>query len=203
MAMARTTMKLALGEPLRGVRIAARGAAGGKEALRRAQWLVQLGEARARREAESAALQTIAQAVQRSVQGLAATVGTRIDQIAETVVELGLAVAREIVGDALERGRVDPTAVVTHCLRDCVHGPDRVDLSIHLHPDDLGPVMSRLAGMPELQQKLADARLLPDAALNRGAVRAETATGRLRYDPREVFERIAAAVRSGAAEGPA
>ncbi len=71
---------------------------------------------------------------------------------------------------------------------------------MHLHPEDLAPVLTRLSQMPELKAQLAACRLLPDPALARGAVRAETATGRLRYDPAEVFERIASTVRSAAAQ---
>ncbi len=197
----RANTKIALLEPIRGIRLLTRASTVDPRGAATARWLVQLGEAHERRAAETRSLQTTAQAVQRALQQLNATVGTRIDQIAEMVVDLGIAVAREIVGDALEQGRVDPTATVVHCLRDCVHGADGADLSIHLHPDDLAPVMSRLAAMPELRKEVAQSRILPDAALARGAVRAETGAGRLRYDPREVFERVASAVRSAAAAG--
>lgn len=197
----RPATKIALTEPIRGIRLLTRAATADPQTATKARWLVRLGEARDRRAAETQSLQTTAQALQRSLQQLNATVGTRIDQIAEMVVELGLAVAREIVGDALERGAVDPTTTVVHCLRDCVHGTDGADLAVYLHPDDLAPVMTRLAAMPELRNEVAQSRLLPDAALSRGAVRAETGAGRLRYDPREVFERVASAVRSAAAGG--
>jgi flagellar biosynthesis/type III secretory pathway protein FliH len=197
-----TRVAIALDAPLRGVRLLSRSAPGGGQPAT-VQWLVQLGEVRAQRDAESRALLATAQAVQRALQAVNATVVARLDEIASTVVDLGLAVAREIIGDALERGAVDPTAVVVHCLRDCVHGPEGADLVIHLHPDDLGPVMSRLAAMPELRDQVAAGRIVPDAALARGSVRAETTAGRLRYDPREVFERMADAVRSAAAGGAA
>jgi flagellar biosynthesis/type III secretory pathway protein FliH len=197
----RAVLRVELDEPVRAVRLLSRSAAGDAAAAAKAQWLVTLGEARARRLAESQALQTTTQAVQRTLQQLTASVGSRVDQIAAMVVELGLCVAREIVGQALDRGAVDPTATVVHCLRDCVHGPAGADLVVHLHPDDLAPVLAALALHPELQQQIAQCRILPDATLARGAVRAETGAGRLRYDPREVFERVAAAVRAAADGG--
>lgn len=199
--MTMTTSRIELAEPLRSVRLRRANASDDGKGNATTQWLVRLGEARARREAETKSLQSVAVAVQRTLQTLNGVVGTRIDQIAETVVELGLTVAREIVGEALDSGRVDPTATVVHCMRDCVHGTDGADLVVYLHPDDLAPVMSRLAAMPELRRELANSRLQPDPALLRGAVRAETGAGRLRYDPREVFERVAQAVRSAAATG--
>jgi flagellar biosynthesis/type III secretory pathway protein FliH len=76
-----------------------------------------------------------------------------------------------------------------------VHGSGRTELSIRLHPDDLTAVLDRLAAQPELRAAVAGARIEPDSALPRGAVVAESGAGRLRHEPREVFERIAAAVR--------
>ncbi|MGE3171509.1 MAG: FliH/SctL family protein [Planctomycetota bacterium] len=192
---------LAVDAPIRGVRVLSRAKSADPVTRARVEWLLDLGELRRRREAEQQAVLATAQAVQQAVRTLNATVVTRLDELATQVVELGLAVARELVGDALERGAVDPTPTVVHCLRDCVHGPDGADLKVHVHPDDLGPVMAQLAAMPQLRDLVANSSLVPDASLQRGAVRAETATGRLRYDPREVFERVAQAVRSAAAGG--
>lgn len=198
--MGRNVLKIELQEPIRGVRLMRNVAAGDAPAIATARWLVQLGEARARREAESKSLQSVVQGMQRTLQQVNTTVVQRLDAIAETVVELGLAVAREIVGEAIDKGLLDPTPTVVHCLRDCVHGSSGGDLVVHLHPDDLAPVLTRLSQMPELRAQLAACRMVPDPALARGAVRAETATGRLRYDPAEVFDRVAATVRSAAAQ---
>lgn len=195
--------RLPLRQKLTGLRLLAQQRGADAAAAPRVAWLLSLQEQQQRRAAEAQALQGLAQAVQRALQGAQAELQVRLDQLAGTVVELGLALAREIVGQAAGSGLVDPTPVVLHCLRDCVHGPDRTDLRIHLHPDDLGMVLDRLARMPDVAAALAAADLLPDPALARGAVRAETGAGRLRYDLQETFERVAAAVRSVAAGGTA
>lgn len=197
------TSKLPLRERLVGLRLLSRRPVPDSDAARTVEWLLDLGVSQQRQQAESDALQATARAIGRTLQGLQQTVQTRLDQVAAQVVELGLAVAREIVGDAMARGLLDPTPMVLHCIRDCVHGTDGADLRVHLHPDDLGPVLDRLASMPELRDLLARSELLPDPGLTRGAVRAETGAGRLRYDPEEAFERMAAAVRSAAAGGVA
>lgn len=199
--MTSTHAAVAVDEPVRGLRVHSRTANLDAAARAKIDWLVGLGQTQARQKAELEAIQRASQAVQRTLQGLQQQVGTRLDEIAGLVVELGLAVAREVVGAAVDQGLVDPTPTVVHCLRDCVHGAESKDLVVHLHPDDLGLVMARLAAMPELQEQIADAQLLPDATLARGAVRAETGAGRLRYDPRESIERVAEAVRSAAAAG--
>lgn len=199
--MTSTHVAVAVDEPVRGLRVHSRTAALDAAARAKIEWLVGLGQTQARQKAELEAIQRAAQAVQRTLQGLQQQVGQRLDEIAGLVVELGLAVAREVVGAAVDQGLVDPTPTVIHCLRDCVHGAESKDLVVHLHPDDLGLVMARLAAMPELQAQVADAQLLPDASLARGAVRAETGAGRLRYDPRESLERVAEAVRSAASAG--
>jgi hypothetical protein len=49
--------------------------------------------------------------------------------------------------------------------------------------------------MPELADEVAASRFVADATVARGGVRAETGSGRLLYDPREVLERICAEVR--------
>lgn len=192
---------IALDAPIRGVRLLSRAAVADAPTRAKVEWLVQLGDRQARREAETKSLQIAAQSIQRTLQTVNANVTTRLDEIAALVVDLSLAVAREIVGDALDRGQVDPTATVLHCLRDCVHGSGGADLSISLHPDDLALVLGKLADRTELRSAVAAAKIVPDPSLARGAVRAETGAGRLRYDPREAFERLAEAVRSNAQGG--
>ena len=79
-----------------------------------------------------------------------------------------------------------------------MHGSDRGDLVVHLHPEDLALVLDRLAREPGLQEQVAAAKFVADPALGRGAVRAETDAGRLRYDPQQALERVAAEVRRAA-----
>lgn len=187
--------KVALHGPVQGLRLHPRQPDAATAAGRRVEWLVGLGERRRAQEAEQRSLQALVDATKRALAAVPTTVGVRLDQVAALAVEVGLAVAREIVGAALERGDVDPTPTVLHCLRDCVHGSDRADLAVFLHPADLPLVQERLLRHPELQEQVAAARFVADPALARGAVRAETGAGRLRYDPREVLERICAEIR--------
>ncbi len=192
---------IALEQPIRGVRVLSRSANADAATRGKVKWLVSLGEQKARREAELKALQAVAQAVQRAMHQSQASVTQRTDELAALVVELGLSVAREIVGAALDRGDVDPMPTVVHCLRDCVHGSDDEDLVVKLHPDDLALVSERLRTMPDLADAVAKAKFVADATLGRGEVRASTDAGKLRYDPRETFERVAAAVRNAAQGG--
>lgn len=192
-------LKLPVEQPIAGLHLHATAPAAGTAAAAKVQWLLGLGQAQQRRDAEHKALQQIAQATERALQTLPAAVQTRLDAVASMVVELGLAVAREIVGEALAQGHVDPTPTVARCLREAVHGSDAGDLKIHLHPDDLGVVLERLGQQPDLRQRLAAAELVADASTARGAVRAETGAGRLRWDPREVLQRISDEIRREAA----
>ena len=194
-------LKLPLEEPIRQTRMLPLNAPAESAEGQRVRWLLQLGDAQRRREAEQKALQATAQAVQKTLLSLQSSVNGRLDLVAQQVVELGLALAREIVGDALDRGLVDPTPTVVRCLRDCVHGADPKDLIVYLHPDDLAPVQDRIRRMPAVQLEFGLARFVADPALARGAVRAETGAGRLRYDPQQVFARLADAVRSSVAGG--
>ena len=193
-----TTQKLELGERLVGLRLLSRRAATGTPVARKVEWLLSLAERAERQAAERQALQTTLTAIQRSLAAVPGAVHGRLEQIAQLAVELGLHVAREIVGHALDHGLVDPTPTVLRCLQDCVHGSDRGDLVVHLHPEDLALVLDRLARQPELQDQIAAAKFVSDPALGRGAVRAETGAGRLRYDPQQALERVAAEVRRAA-----
>ncbi|MCA8964833.1 MAG: hypothetical protein H6838_01105 [Planctomycetes bacterium] len=179
--------------PIVGVRLHSRSGATGD--ADRVQWLLSLAEREQARQQERDAVLALCKAVEAKVQELPGTVNNRIDEIAGIAVELGLAVAREIVGNALDTGLVDPTPTVARCLRDCVHGSRDDDLVVRLHPDDLQLVTSRLQQMPELTDEVAATRFVADATVARGAVRAETEAGRLRYDPREALERVSEEVR--------
>jgi flagellar biosynthesis/type III secretory pathway protein FliH len=190
--------RLPLSEPVAGVRLLPL-LADDPATAARVRWLLDLGQAQRRRAEEARVLQATAAALQQSLQSLPAAVAARLEQVAAMTVELGIAVAREIVGAALQQGLVDPTPTVLHCLRDAVHGAERADLRIHVHPDDMGPLLERLANVPDVAAAVAAAQFVADAALTRGAVRAETGAGRLRWEPQQVFERVAAAVRDAAA----
>ena len=161
----------------------------------RAIWLLSLRDQQKKRAADSAALHALVAAVSDTLDALPAMVGQRLDGVAETAVELGLAVAREILGDALDSGAVDVTATVARCLRDCTHGSGATELSVHLHPDDLEIAQQKIAEFDELVDRLSATRFVADARAARGVVRIETEAGRLKYDPRDVLQRISESVR--------
>lgn len=159
------------------------------------KWLLSLAEREQAKQGERQALVKLCGQIDAATRTLPDVVNARIDEIAGIAVELGLAVAREIVGNALDAGAVDPTPVVARCLRDCVHGSSNDDLVVRLHPDDLQLVQTGLQAMHELSEQVAAARFVADKTLARGAVSAETAAGRLRYDPRQALERVSEEVR--------
>jgi flagellar biosynthesis/type III secretory pathway protein FliH len=187
--------KLPVDAPLARVRLHPDRPQSGSPAAARVEWLLSLAEREQQAAAERAAVLAAAKSIEATLRQLPGTVDARLDQVAALAVELGLAIAREVIGATLDAGRYDPTPTVVRCLRDCVHGSDRADLSIRLHPDDLAAVLDRLAAQPELRAAVADARIEADPGLARGAVVAESGAGRLRHDPREVFERVSAAIR--------
>jgi flagellar biosynthesis/type III secretory pathway protein FliH len=192
------TDRLPIRGRLVGLRLHPRAPAPGSPAEPRVRWLLQLGERGRRDEAEHRALLAVAEAVQQALADLPILVQARLDQVAALAVGIGLAVAREVVGTALERGAVDPTPMVERCLREAVAGSNGAPLRIWLHPQDLAPVLERLANRPDLQPALAQAELVADPGLGRGAVRAETGAGCLRWDPIQALERISAEVRAEA-----
>jgi len=153
-----------------------------------------------KREADEQVIRDLLAESQSQVDKVPEVINNRLDEIAGISVELGLAIAREIVGAAIDDGKMDPTPIVARCLRDCVHGSDRGDLVIRLNPEDLAGVKTRLAEMTELDEEIAAARFEADATVPSGGVRAETGAGRLRYNPREVLERICDEVRREASE---
>ena len=193
------TTSVPFATPLVGIRLHSRRASGGAPQSGRAAQLLDLKERETQRAAVAKALLELARAGKRTVDAVPQQVGQRLDEVAAIAVELGLALAREIVGAALDQGTVDPTPTVVRCLRDCVHGSQKADLVVRLHPHDLAAVQTALATMPEIQDEVAAARFVADPGVARGGVRAETGAGRLLYDPREVLERICAEVRREAA----
>ncbi len=189
------TTRLPVATPIVGVRLLPRHPSAGSPQAGAVATLLDLGQREARRIAEGKLVERLVANAQRLVDELPAQVGTRLDEIAALAVELGLGIAREIVGAALDKGFVDPTPAVVRCLRDCVHGASSTDLVVRLHPDDLLLVQERLQVVREVQDEVAAARFVADPSIPRGGVRAETGAGRLRYDPREALERVADEVR--------
>lgn len=190
-----TVTRLPLASKIKELRLHSRRPAAGTPEAAKVTVLLDLGAQKVQRDAERRLTNDLIVAIGKVVADLPREVGARLDEVAAIAVELGLGIAREVVGAALDKGLVDPTPTVVRCLRDCVHGADRGDLVVRLHPDDVAPVQARLAELPELAEEVARARFVGDRAVPRGGVRAETETGRLRYDPKQALERIAEEVR--------
>jgi flagellar biosynthesis/type III secretory pathway protein FliH len=136
-----------------------------------------------------------------AIQGVEAQVAHNLDEVSSIAVELGLALAREVVGEAIDRGLVDPTPIVRRCLEQAVVAPrgQGPALRLQMHPEDL-----------ELWASQAEASEQQDVAvevgpgLSRGEVVITTGVGQLHYDPREVCDRLCEAVRTegfGEADG--
>ena len=114
--------------PLVGLRLHTRRGPGGVPEAPRARQLLDLESQNLRRQADEKVLRDLLSEARNQVAAMPCILTTRLDEIAGITVELGLAIAREIVGAALDQGMVDPTPTVARCLADCVHGSDRGDL---------------------------------------------------------------------------
>ena len=187
-------LKLSLNRPLAGVRarpMAVRGSGSSEDSD---EWIFDLRD-RARRDTERReAFQTCLAGIDRAVGSIADTVNSRLDDVAALATELGIALAREVLGAAIDKGLADPTATVARCLRDAVVGSDGAT-EVFLAPDDLSAVQDGLQSQPDLQEYVDRVRFTADPDLQSGAVRIETEAGRLRYEPHEVLRRISDEVR--------
>lgn len=160
------------------------GSGGGHPTVRRLlQWRdAAQDQAQARR-----AVEACAAAIAARLSELRQQVEVRLDEVAALVTDLGLAVAREIVADAIARGGIDPLPIVQRCLRDAVTHGDEAAITLHLTATD----RERLAAAAELQQ----VRVVVDPALSPGTVRVQTSAGSLAYDPEEVLRRVSDELR--------
>jgi flagellar biosynthesis/type III secretory pathway protein FliH len=173
--------------------LAARSAAGGVDA--RTAWLLELREASEREQRRHQELRACLQGLGRAAAALPDLVARRLQEVAELATEIGLAVAGEVVGEALGRGLVDPTPTVRRCLEQAVSGLTGSGLEVRLHPEDLSAVMAELDRDQALRSGVERTHFVPDPSLARAAVRIETDAGRLLYDHREVLRRIGDDVR--------
>lgn len=186
-------VRLRLGRPLRRVRLHAGGAAG--VASPQSRWLVGARE-RQQADAEQAeAIERCLRAVKDAIDAVPAIVERNLQEVAAMATEIGLAVARELLGDSIERGTYDPNPTVLRCLKSVVLGADSGEIQVFLAAEDLSSVAGRLSESSELHDWLDRISLAVDPELSRGSVRVESGSGSLIYDPRAVFERIALAVR--------
>ena len=187
-------LKLSLTRPLAGLRShrsPVEGAAGPGGAER---WIFDMRQRAQTEMQRHEAFATCLEGIARAVESMTTAVDGRLEEIAALSTELGLALAREMLGAALEKGIADPTLTVERCLKESVAGPNE-DVAVFLAPDDLGEVLARMESHPDLRDHLARASFAADPGLDRGSVRIETASGQLLYDPAEVLQRICDEVR--------
>ena len=151
--------------------------------------------------ADREALLSCLQNIEDSLANIPGLVEQNLQQVAALVTELGLTVAREVVGAAVDQGLVDTTAIVIRCLEQVVNGADAGSMRIQLSPDDLSTVFDRLTQRPDVRELIGQIEFVPNQALPRGHVQVETGSGRLLYDPHEVLSRISDEIRKEAQGG--
>ena len=161
----------------------------------RVQALLDLKLKAEREQARDEALQAAALAFRNAVEPLAAHQQANLEQVAALAVELGLEVARQVVGDAADRGRVDLRPVVTDCLQRAVLAPGESQVVVRVHPEDRELLVDALGVSGELAHGPLPCRFEADGDQPRGSVQVATGVGCLTMDPRDVVQRVAAAVR--------
>ncbi|MCA8956716.1 MAG: hypothetical protein KDC87_11635 [Planctomycetes bacterium] len=169
----------------------------GRERPEDARWLAGVRERMQRELAEHSALLALTDAVHNAVASIPAQVQDNVQAVAGMATELGLTIAREIVGQVVDQGLFDPTAVVQRCLHEAVAGGVDGDLRVEVAPQDLALIVERFAADRELGARAGGAEFIANPALPRGAVVVATGSGRLVYDPLEVLERISDEIRKG------
>jgi flagellar biosynthesis/type III secretory pathway protein FliH len=199
-------LKMPMHRRLQGVRLYAlprsTAAAVRDEREARSFWLLSLREAAVRDALRHAELEACFDALRTAIERIPQQVEANLQATTSLAVEIGLAVAREVVGDVLDQGLLDPWPAVRRCLDEVTESATSVQ--IRLHPEDLGQVMSELEKNPAVRERVSGARFVPDPALGRAAVRIDTDTGQLRYDHREVLLRVSDQLRAAVvqARGP-
>lgn len=190
-----------LAQPVRSLGVPNPGSASAEERTAHARLLDLGAAARDAAAVRARALATLA-SVETALGQIAVQIDARLDQLQALVIELGLGVAEEVVGAAVDTGRADVTAAVRRCLDDLVIGPGDAQVVVRLHPEDLAEVLpwiedevrARVAvrGGPQLSFE-------PDAGLWRGSARVDTDAGQLRYQVDEVLAAMAQAIRAAVA----
>lgn len=136
--------------------------------------------------------------VQQTVAGLPAAVAERLDAIESLVVDLGLGLAEQVVGEVAAAGRADVTAAVRRCLDEVVDAQRTPQAEVRMHPEDLAEALPWLEA--ECATRVGAVSFVPEPALARGTVRVHSEAGHLVYDPAEVLQRVLAAARSAVAD---
>ncbi len=189
----RSDFQIELERPLQGLRMHVIKAGAPLEP--QAALLFDLQAEAARKEEEQQAFMRCVAGIEAQLNSIPGTVAGQLQDVVSLATELGLALAREIVGDALDRGHLDPSETVINSLRSLVQDPNEGQVEIFVEPQDLSLVIERLGRVPELRAKIENASFTADPNLSRGSVRIETGNGRLLYDPIEALERVCEEVR--------
>ncbi len=194
------TQKIALRLPLRALRLHKHvpSAPVAVAADDKRAWLLSLREKSAQAETDRQALQVCVESIGQALAQIAPMVQQNLEQISAVITELGLVVAREVLGDAVDKGLLDPTQAVRRCLQQMISGVDKGELRVLLNPDDLSQVIAELEHHPEFRGKTQDAEFVPSPSIQRGSAQVESGSGRMLYDPLEVYERIADEIRKEA-----
>ena len=161
----------------------------------RAQRLSDLAQKADQDASDREAMLSCIEDIERQLRLLPSLVAANLEQVSALATEIGLAVAKEVVGSAVERGLVDITAVVMRCMDHAVGGAGASRVRVQLSPDDLGTVIQYLDEHPDMRERMQQVELLPDTTVERGHVRVETGAGSLFYDPEEVAGRISDELR--------
>ncbi len=164
----------------------------------RVRWLLDFKQRaeteRAEREALQQRLAGLLSNVEQAMAQVPDIVRQSLEQVANIATELGLSIAREVVGEVVDHDLADTATTVVRCLEEVVPG---VQVRVHLTPDDLAMVTASFAEFPELSSRLDHATFVTDHSLDNGCVRIESDVGRTVYNPREVVERICQEVLKG------
>ncbi len=126
---------------------------------------------------------------------VAKRVDARLEEWSRYAVELGLALASEVLRKEVDAGTYDLAPAVRECLEAGFERRLTTAIVIHLHPEDLSPViaaMDRTVSDPRFENRV---RYEVDPTLDRGTCRIETGSGRIIHDPREVLERMIRGIR--------
>ena len=196
----RQNLTLAFDRPVRSIAIPRVGTAA-QDHSAAAERLAGVRERMQREDATQRALADTVGELRRALNQVSARVDENLQSVTALATELGLAIAKEVVGEGVADGLLDPSSVVLRCLRDGVLGGSRPDIRIELCPEDLNMVVSALGSHPDLASEMGQLEFVANPALGRSCVEVTTESGRLSYDPEEVLRRICDEVRKEACGG--
>ena len=162
----------------------------------RVEWLLDLHrkaeQAAADREQARQRLDKILGECEAAIASIPGIVKSKLDEVVAISTELGLSLAKAIVGEVVDQNLGDTPGTVLRCLEEAVPG---VDVRVHLAPEDHAAVTASFAEFPELCARFPDATFIADGMLQHGCVRVESDFGATHYDPRLVIDEVCDEVR--------